>query len=489
MPVCTGSSQPKSGAPAAIALVGEGISALIGLRFPWLGMIAGFASPFVFDVSDLCAVDPPAIPTWTADDVIALLSPTVSAATATASAKLADTIRNVAWYQFCECASGPAATTPSPTSKPSDWPLVNPAPTDVPSAASSYVTEVMADAPVQYWRFAESGGLLAHSIAGTPRAPWSVVTPSLMPFGFTGPVSDGGSLVLVNGVMRHVGTDRFADAPWTFEVWLWTSTHWATAPGNSRIIRFGNGANFEFYHGSSGISINTNSPFVSTTYAEAGFEWHHYVATKSGTAFLIYVDGTLLATLSSTGAAFLEGLADLQGPGYGVAFSELAIYATGLSGARIAAHYAAADRRAYRPVWRGSALAQPAVLTDTAGGLAELRALVELIQRQEVPFGFVDGTVHAGLSGTGVLTVSGLLGLRVDLTTIPAYIGYIEGDPRSYFDVGQVALGTANGFSRRELLRHDPQLILSGEAGLYTRVGYTFPPGVVATITELLREP
>ena len=489
MPICTGGSEPKDGVPTTIALVGEGIAALIGLRFPWLGMIAGFVSPMLISVDDLCSIDPPAIPTWTADDIIALLAPGVTPATITATGKLTDTIKNVAWYQFCECSAMATPTEPSPSAAPSDLPLVNPFPSDLPTGVSGYVAEVMADSPNQYWRFAESGGVLAHSIAGTPKRPWSIGSGALPPFGFTGPVSDGGSMVMTGGLARHFGTDRFADAPWTFEVWLWFSTHWATAPGDSRFIRFGNAANFEMYYGSSGITVNVNTPYAGFSITDPGFTWRHIVATKSGSSFLIYADGALVATLSSTGGAFLEGLAELLNATYGIAFAEMAIYPTALSSTRIAAHYAAADRKSFRPAWRGSQLVQPSGLTDASATLEQLRELVTLIQRQEVPFGFLDGTVHTGLTASGLLTVSGLLGIRVDLTTIPAHIGRIDGQPTVYFDVGYIALGTATGFQRREIIRHDPQYVFSGEAGLYTRVAYTFPPGVVATITELLREP
>jgi len=121
--------------------------------------------------------------------------------------------------------------------------------------------------------------------------------------------------------------------------------------------------------------------------------------------------------------------------------------------------------------------------------LNRILTMVTLIQRQETPFGYIESVSHPGLAGSGTLSVQGLIGVRVDLTTIPAYVGRLDGQPTVYFDVGWVALGTATGYQTRELVRHDPQFVLSGEAGIFTRVAYTFPPGVVATIVELVREP
>lgn len=114
--------------------------------------------------------------------------------------------------------------------------------------------------------------------------------------------------------------------------------------------------------------------------------------------------------------------------------------------------------------------------------------LVTLVQRQAVPFGYVPGAVHAGLTGSGSLSVSGLIGCKVDMTTIPASYGVEFGTPDEHFDLGFVTFGSPDGYPTSKRLDHQPTLLLPARCGAYTDLAYTLAPGVVATITELARE-
>lgn len=121
--------------------------------------------------------------------------------------------------------------------------------------------------------------------------------------------------------------------------------------------------------------------------------------------------------------------------------------------------------------------------------LDAIMRMVTLIQRQAVPFGYVSGAVHAGLSGAGSFAIAGLLGAKVDLTTTPAQLGVSGSTPPKLFDAGYVTFGTPDGYPHSYRLEHDPQLILPARAGGFTTLAYDLHPGVVVTITELLREP
>lgn len=123
------------------------------------------------------------------------------------------------------------------------------------------------------------------------------------------------------------------------------------------------------------------------------------------------------------------------------------------------------------------------------GMLQQLRTSVELIQRQAVPFAYVYGDNHAGLTGDGEIDVSGLLGVSIDITTLPASYGRADGTPVHLFDVGRVALGTVDGYGRAREISSDGTLFLPPAAGAFTKIGYTLSPGVVASIRELVREP
>src|SRR5260370_24976068 len=115
--------------------------------------------------------------------------------------------------------------------------------------------------------------------------------------------------------------------------------------------------------------------------------------------------------------------------------------------------------------------------------------MVTLIQRQQVPFAYVPGTVHPNLANTGELTVQGLLGVKLQPTIIPTTIGSEEGDPLEYFDMGWICWGTADGFDNRERLTHSPQLSLPNLASTFPPIGYSFPPRLRDTIPYLLPQP
>lgn len=111
-----------------------------------------------------------------------------------------------------------------------------------------------------------------------------------------------------------------------------------------------------------------------------------------------------------------------------------------------------------------------------------------LIQRQKVPFGYVPGVLHTGLTGAGTFDVQGILGLSIESTTIPPYLSATMAPVNSYFKLGEVAWGTADGFEPRRIITHNPHLFTDID-GDVTQVAYLFESGVTANILELLREP
>jgi hypothetical protein len=114
-------------------------------------------------------------------------------------------------------------------------------------------------------------------------------------------------------------------------------------------------------------------------------------------------------------------------------------------------------------------------------------AMTTLLQRQLAPFSYVASTAHAGLTGNNTIAVQGLLGVKVDVTTLPARAGAAAGDPVTYFDLGWINLGTADGFGDRHFISSDPLLLLP-ISGAITVIGYSIPADVTVTITELVRE-
>jgi hypothetical protein len=122
------------------------------------------------------------------------------------------------------------------------------------------------------------------------------------------------------------------------------------------------------------------------------------------------------------------------------------------------------------------------------GLLNSILQMVTLVQRQIAPFAYVTGASHAGLSGNGTIAVSGLLGIKVDVTTAPGRLGETLGDPTTIWDAGWVNIGTPDGFGPRQFISSNPMVILP-VSGAATSIGYSIPPDVTITITELAREP
>lgn len=112
-----------------------------------------------------------------------------------------------------------------------------------------------------------------------------------------------------------------------------------------------------------------------------------------------------------------------------------------------------------------------------------------LIQRQNAPFGYIAAAVHATLSGAGSFAIQGLLGVKVDITTLPSSYGLSGTSPTEHFELGWITFGTADGYPQSIRVDHDPTVALPPRCGLFTELAYDLAPGVVATITELLREP
>jgi len=127
-------------------------------------------------------------------------------------------------------------------------------------------------------------------------------------------------------------------------------------------------------------------------------------------------------------------------------------------------------------------------LTAIGGQLTLMRQDVQLIQRQGVPFGYLVGASHGPLTGSGDFAIADLIGLEVSFSVIPPIPGHSAGDPDTYHQIGKVSLGTAQGWRRSWMPTHSPYLIFP-VSGAFTRVGYTFPAGITATIAELVREP
>lgn len=118
--------------------------------------------------------------------------------------------------------------------------------------------------------------------------------------------------------------------------------------------------------------------------------------------------------------------------------------------------------------------------------LVYVRNQLDVVQRQAAPFGYRADEVVV-LSSSGTRDVRSLLGIAIEVTTVPAWKARKGSAVMDYMDLGWIAIGTADGWEERRILRHDEQWIPT--AGHITRVGYDLAPGVAATLRTFRRLP
>lgn len=122
------------------------------------------------------------------------------------------------------------------------------------------------------------------------------------------------------------------------------------------------------------------------------------------------------------------------------------------------------------------------------GLLHNIQDMVTLLQRQGLPFAYQNGAVHSGVSGSGEISVSQLLGAKFSPSSIPPDAGQVAGDPDELWLDSWYTWGNADGWREREFLRHSPQISLPANCQLYTKLGYSFRPGLTVDVQELERE-
>jgi hypothetical protein len=413
-----GPSAPRSTAPTELFVVGESLSSLVtatlGLASPWADALV-FLVMQQFDVGALCSTDPPAMPTFTALDIAALLQLNEFISPG-AFAKFHDLVAIAAWYALCECT---AATTPAPPAAPTyptGAPVVNP-----PTLPTTTVQPC--------WDQTTS----LHIPTPTAVTPYYDLTGILLPAGVT-------------TLHVQVQTGFFVDA--------------RPIPAGASNVAFR-------YHRAAGSTW----PFVKLIFFNAGGASVDVIVEGGASSWP--VDETDRRAAIPTGAVYWSVHAANGYPAQTVDTDltvELTFYCAGQS---------------------PSSPAAPCCPPDPAlqGQLTALRTLIELVQRQTAPFAYVTGTVHSGLTGAGHVTVQGLIGCKITITDAGTNVGMEAGDPLAVFNAGWINWGGVDGSSRREFINASPQVSFPAAAGQYTRIGYSLPPGVEVSITELRREP
>lgn len=228
--------------------------------------------------------------------------------------------------------------------------------TEVWSNLHAYLSAVLADSPVAFWRHNESNGATMtdymSALGGT-----YFNSPT---FGATGPISDGATATTFNGTSQYGKVNYSAlhspTSAVTVEIWAykasWTTILGGIGPNRTESGGYGLWAGLgtpnrvQFYVRRNGAYGIATAPSVLS----AG--WHHIVGTFDGRYAKLYIDGSLVST-DDAGANYaiqyasnnaLMVAADPDGSSnptnyFAGTLANSAIYSTALSSTRVQAHY------------------------------------------------------------------------------------------------------------------------------------------------------
>lgn len=392
-----GTSSAQPGFAEALFVTPAAIAALLNnVPTLWAVPLAGYIGSITYHLSSFCATDPPAIPTFTPADGIALFNPFDPVAFTTAQEKFQALVGAYMWYQVCQCDSVATPAPPTPPAEPTGFPQVNP-----PSVAPSYPVGV----PCQTLQFHDGP--------------------------ISGPPTKASPLYPLNG-----GT-------------------------------FGE------------ILFSCN--VVHTTSSQFGFDLSWYNA--SGTL----LSGALFAGVATSGDfTHITGAAPTGATQFQLTWGPSGTVTPDITFDATVNIYCGSQ-----PGGGGNGpIPQPCPADPyLSAQIDQILQLVKLMQRQLAPFAYIEGTAHTGLTGTGSIAVSRLLGARVDVTTIPAGHSTSGGNPTYVFDLGWVSVSDSNGMIQEKRLAQQHFTWLPPVAELAEHINYFLQPGVVITITELLPEP
>jgi Concanavalin A-like lectin/glucanases superfamily len=221
--------------------------------------------------------------------------------------------------------------------------------TTPPPPATPYRDAVMADQPVGYWRLAETTGNALDETGNAAGGRYNGGVTRGVPGALT---SDPNLAARFDGVDDHVsvpdnGPMDVADT-FTYELWFKRGPnqgvtqrllHKGAGPAS---LGFGTNNKLVLLPGGTGATATASSATAILDQA-----WHHVVATKSGAAVRIYLDGVDVTapgtntTMTTSTNALNIGRATTGTAYTGADIDEVAIYPVALSSARVQAHYQA----------------------------------------------------------------------------------------------------------------------------------------------------
>lgn len=126
-------------------------------------------------------------------------------------------------------------------------------------------------------------------------------------------------------------------------------------------------------------------------------------------------------------------------------------------------------------------------LNAIQGQITSLWMLISLIAMRTGAMSYVLADVHS-VTGEGILTVEGVIGVIVNDLTFQPGTGQDEAEPPRIYTDGWIAFGNSHGWEPRRPIWHVPQVFLGATPNII-EIAYTLGNATSATITELVPSP
>jgi hypothetical protein len=221
---------------------------------------------------------------------------------------------------------------------------------------ADYLSAVLADNPVSYYRLGEAGGPTANDSSGNGNN--GTYAAGGVTYSVPGAiVGDSNSAVTFDGSTGNVTTPNVLGNDFTLELWIKTSVASLSGShafeGNGLVWSDVGGAANDFTLGylnnTVAFTTGTNDDTISATTALNDGKWHYIAATRiKGGAKNLYVDGALEATgttLNNTlndNPNIVIGANTLDDRFFNGSVDETAFYTTALTSAQVLTHFNAA---------------------------------------------------------------------------------------------------------------------------------------------------
>jgi hypothetical protein len=424
-----GASQVKPGYVDTVTLNSTGIeAALLTFGQPELAAsVAILIGTITLYLPTFCSTDPPADPGLTSTDLLDALNFLDPATSLPAITRIKDWFLHQYWGQVCECVTGTASLgTPS-----------NPGPLGTNSGIPT-----QPNAPCFTKTYTQTSPAPASGSVTTD------ITAQLVPVSGTS-ITRTGSIG---------GSGR-------------TLTAWPVDPTITRI-----------HFDAQEISRDPNSPGGNNALNVNWITWDSG-GTQLDDVGLIQVGGAGSVTWSTTIVKGVTGFWTSTATHYAIAAN-----INHLAGATLtqAAELTSTGTCTGNPLLAECCPPDPTVTSK----LSQLEGLLlSIYQSLPTPITSLSaGTAHAGLTDNGSFSIAGTtIAVRIDVTTLPAYLGVALGDPLFHFDLGYITAAGAEGPYASERVTFSQQVFWL--PAVSATIHYSLAPGAVVTITELSRGP